>query len=199
MIAKTLIGSTYDYGFCDCDHCHHEIGIGFCLLTARGRPDSFRGCCVNNRSDIRGGDRWRRRFHRIRYSHFPNMLYHSNSNPLPRLRYTQSLMKGIGVAVIQKLDIRNQKPLNCSKRYLSLCMASNSKTFPRDSKYSSYEVSASLHSWNLQRPDLPPYSVLQSYFADLHKVGRGVSTVTFDSRIIKSIYPVGWSSHESNR
>jgi hypothetical protein len=181
MIAKTLRGSTYDYGFCGCDHCHHEIGIGFCLLTARGRPDSFRGCCVNNRSDIRGGDRWRR-FASIE---FDTAIFRTcctiltATNPFPRLWYTQSFMKGIAAAVIQKLNIRNQKPLNCSKRYLSLCMASNSKTFPWDSKYSSHEVSASLHSWGLQRPDLPPYSVLHSYSADLHKVGRGVSTVTF--------------------
>jgi hypothetical protein len=43
---------------------------------------------------------------------------------------------------MRKLDILNQKPLNCSKRYRMWYRASNDRTFPQDSIYPAHEISA---------------------------------------------------------
>jgi hypothetical protein len=58
------------------------------------------------------------------------MPYHSSSSPLQQLQHTQTWIEGIEVAAMRKLDILNQKPLNCSKRYRMWYRASNDRTFP---------------------------------------------------------------------
>jgi hypothetical protein len=51
-------------------------------------------------------------------------------------------MEGIEVAAMRKLDIRNQKPLNYSKRYRTRYRPLNDKTFPQDSMYPGDQISA---------------------------------------------------------
>ena len=193
MIAKTPTGSTYDYGFCGCDHCHHEIGIGFCLLTARGRPDSFRGRCVNNRSDIRGGDRWRR----SASIEFDTAIFRTcctirTATPSHDCGTLKVWWRALGWPWFRSRWIAAKGTWVCVWRRIARHSHGTANILAMK-----YQLHCILGSYSDQT--YRPIVCFTAILLISTRLEGGYQRWPFGSRIIKSIYPVGCSSHGSNR